>query len=216
MKKTIFTTLLITGILFCASGSYLYAFSKVQDPLARIEQKLSLIHTLRADFIQEKELSLFDKKIMIEGVLCFDRPDFFAWHVTKPMVYSMVINGGIIRQWDEETRKVQKFNVESNPALQMMVVRMREWFTGNFTGFLADYEYSVEKENPLTFVFIPKKNGGMADVVEKVKIIFRDDENYIRQIEISEKGGDKNVLIFTDIILNEPLNPGLLNVKDNF
>jgi len=214
MRKMIFLAIFISLLLGMGSAR-LHAESDTRIFLAKLEDNFSLINTICADFVQEKELSYFDKKIRIKGVMCFDKPDFFGWHVTEPIVYSMVINGKTIRQWDEETRKVQTIHVESNPALQIMIVRMREWFTGNFTGFLEDYDFTIENKDPVILVFVPKETSPVADFIEKVKIIFKEDESYIRQIEINEKGGDRDVLIFDDVVLNEPLNPGLRNVKDN-
>jgi outer membrane lipoprotein-sorting protein len=215
MKSKIFTILAIICLVLTSSGASLYASTNAQDFLAKFEDRFSLINTLQADFVQEKELSLFNRKIVIKGVLCFDKPDIFAWHVTEPIVYSMVIDGKTIRQWDEETRKVQTLHVESNPALQTMIVRMREWFTGNFTGFLEDYDVKIESEVPAIIIFVPKKTSPAADVIERVRIIFKGDGSYLDQIEISEKGGDNTVLIFGDVVFNEPLKPGLLDVKNN-
>jgi len=214
MRKMISLAVLMS-LLLGMGGACLHAESDARVFLAKLENKFSLINTMRADFVQEKELSYFDKKIRIKGVMCFEKPDFLGWHVTEPIVYSMVINGKTIRQWDGETRKVQIIQVESNPALQIMIVRMREWFTGNFTGFLEDYDFTIENKDPVILVFVPKETSSVAEFIEKVKIIFKEDESYIHQIEINEKGGDSDVLIFDDVVLNEPLNPRLRNVKVN-
>ena len=215
MKKKAFTILVTISLVLASGVTSLYASSRTQDILSKLEDKFSSIDTLEANFVQEKELSYFDRKIIIKGVLCFDKPDILAWHVTEPIVYSMVIDGKTIRQWDEETRKVQTLHVESNPALQMMIVRMREWFTGNFTGFLEDYDVEIEREEPAIIIFVPKKISPAADVIERVRIIFKGDGSYLDQLEISEKGGDNTVLIFGDVVFNEPLKPGLLDVKND-
>ena len=215
MKKKAFTILVTISLVLTSVVASLYASSRTQDILSKLEDRFSSIDTLEANFVQEKELSYFDRKIIIKGVLCFDKPDILAWHVTKPIVYSMVIDGKTIRQWDEETRKVQTLHVESNPALKMMIVRMREWFTGNFTGFLEDYDVEIESEEPVIITFLPKKISPVADFIERVRVIFKGDGSYLDQIEIREKGGDNTVITFGDVVINEPLKPGLLNVKNN-
>ena len=215
MKKKAFTVLVMVSLAVVSGVASLYASTPAQNVLSKLEDRFSSIDTLEADFVQEKELSYFDRKIIIKGVLCFDKPDILAWHVTEPIVYSMVIDGKTIRQWDEETRKVQTLHVESNPALKMMIVRMREWFTGNFTGFLEDYDVEIESEEPVIVTFLPKKISPVADFIEKVRVIFKGDGSYLDQIEIREKGGDNTVITFGDIVINEPLKPGLLNVKNN-
>jgi len=215
MKKKAFTVLVMVNLVVVSGVASLYASTPAQNVLSKLEDRFSSIDTLEADFIQEKELSLFNRKIVIKGVLCFDKPDFFAWHVTEPIVYSMVIDGKTIRQWDAETRKVQTLHVESNPALKMMIVRMREWFTGNFTGFLEDYDVKIESEEPAIIIFRPKKISPAADIIEKVKLVFKGDGSYLDQVKITEKSGDNTVLTFGDVVINEPLKPGLLDVKNN-
>ena len=216
MKIKVFTVLVMVILVVESGVVSVYASSSAQDVLSKLEDRFSSIDTLEANFIQEKDLSLFNKKVVIKGILCFDKPDILAWHVTEPIVYSMVIDGNTIRQWDAETRKVQTLHVESNPALKMMIVRMREWFIGNFTGFLEDYDVEIEREDPAIIIFRPKKTSPAANLVEMVKLVFKGDGSYLDQVKITEESGDTTVLIFGDVVLNEPINPGLLNVKNNF
>ena len=216
MKQKIAIAVIVMVLFLYTEAVHFVVASEGKELLARLESKFSLINTLSTDFTQEKELSSFEKKIIIKGTLCFKKPNLFAWHVKEPIVYSMVVKGKTIQQWDEETRKVQTLNVESNPALRIMMVRMREWFTGNFTGFLGEYDFAVENKNPLTLLFVPKEASTVAAILSEVRVIFKSDESYISQIEIAEKNGDSTVLIFGDVAINKPLRPGLLNVKDNF
>jgi outer membrane lipoprotein-sorting protein len=183
------------------------------EVIHRLEEKTSGIITIQTEFIQEKELSVFNDKITLKGMLFLQKPELFAWHIRKPLYYSMVINGDILSQWDENTKKTQKISLSKNPAFQVAISQMKDWFSGKYTSMTENYNIIIIKKKPASLKFIPHKNTVAGDVINSVTVIFRKDERYIHQIHIDEKSGNSSLLTFINTQLNTPLGAAVWEVK---
>jgi outer membrane lipoprotein-sorting protein len=183
------------------------------EVLHRLEDKTSEIRTLKTEFVQEKELAVFKEKIILKGMIFLQKPELFAWHIIEPLSYSMVIKGDILSQWDENTKKIQKISLAKNPAFQVAISQMKDWFSGKYTSMAEDYNIIILKRKPVFLKFIPKKNTIVSNVIDTVTVIFRDDERYIHQIYIKEKSGNSTHLTFVNTQLNTPLDEAAWEVK---
>ena len=186
---------------------------KLDSVLSRIEDKVSRMETLRAEFVQEKHLAILDRPIVLTGLLFMEKPDLFAWHVEHPLRYSMVIEGEVLRQWDEDTDQVHKISLGKNPAFKMVIQQMRDWFSGSYRPMLAEYTVSVFENDPIALAFVPLDSALARQVIERVTITFAGDERYIHQVQIVERGGDRTLLKFVDILLNAPIAPSAWEVR---
>ncbi len=190
-----------------------YAEQRVEDVLIRLEEKMSDIKTLQTGFVQEKNLAIFDRKIILKGRIFLEKPDLFAWHTEEPTRYSMIIRGDIILQWDEDIDQVQKVSMKDNPAFQTVVGQMRKWLSGIYMSLLEEYNVTVLGQKPVSLKFIPRENTMAYNIISYVRIVFREDERYLCEIYIKEKGGDSTLLRFNDTMLNTPINDAAWEVK---
>jgi outer membrane lipoprotein-sorting protein len=181
--------------------------SNIEEVLARLEEKVSAMQTLKADFIQEKKLAVLDRPLVLKGTIFMQKPDLFAWHVTEPLRYAMVIRKEIIRQWDEDTDQVEEISLSKNPAFKMAIAQMRGWFSGAYKSMLGEYEVTVVEEDPISLQFIPRKASFAREAIDSLTVVFESDERYIRQIRIMEKRGDSTLLTFVDTLLDSPIDP---------
>jgi len=99
-------------IFVCIFSPFTYAEDNVNDIniiLANLEKKMSGLNNIQTDFIQEKKMAVFDKKIILRGKIFIQAPDLFSWHTNEPVRYIMVIKGNTVKQWDEDSKQVQVF-----------------------------------------------------------------------------------------------------------
>lgn len=183
------------------------------EVLHRLENKTSEIRTLKTEFVQEKELAVFKEKIILKGMIFLQKPELFAWHIIEPLCYSMVIKGDILSQWDENTKKTQTISLSKNPAFQVAISQMKDWFSGKYTSMTENYNIIILKRKPVSLKFIPKKNTTVSNVIDSVTVIFRDDERYIHQISIKEKNSNSTLLTFVNTQLNTPLEAAAWEVQ---
>ena len=179
--------------------------NEVVEVLERIEQSMADVTSLTTEFIQEKTLSLLDQKVVLRGTIYIQKPDLLAWHVTKPIRYSMVVRDDSIRQWDEDTDSVQKISLDRNPAFRAAMTQMRMWFTGAYTSMTEEYDVSLVDTTPTRLRFVPKADSFLHNLIASVAVTFREDETYLQRIEIFEENGDRTTLEFVNPRLNVPI-----------
>lgn len=186
--------------------------SDIADLLRNLGQKVSDFNTLKTDFVQEKNLAVFQNKIILKGRIYLQKPNRIAWHVDKPVKYSALITDKVIRQWDEDTNQVQELLLSKNPVFKVVLGQLTTWFSGNYLSLLDDYSLQVKKQRPFIFEFIPKETNFAKKIVRSITVIFRDDERYLKQIKILEISGDSTIITFDNTVLNPPLSDHLFQV----
>ena len=203
MKLNIFLFI----ICLCLPGRYACAAEDIENVLIELETKMSKIDTIQTGFIQEKQLSLFNQKVILEGMMYIQKASRLAWHVYKPVRYSTIIVGDTICQWDEETDNVRKIPIMKNPAFGAALEQMRVWVLGNYLDLLSNYNITMSTREPLVLEFVPYDTTVASKVIRKISISFREDQSYIRQIHIEEKDGDSTQFTFYETQLNYSIDP---------
>jgi outer membrane lipoprotein-sorting protein len=168
-----------------------------------IASTMSDVQSLQADFIQVRQLALFEEPLKITGRLYMARPDRFAWRVAQPMKYHLIMDGDRLTQWDEDTRRVTVTDLSANPVFAQMVGRITAWFFGNYDRMTAEYQVAVDPQDPLLLHFRPTTDSVAAGFLQEISIRFQPDLRYIREIDIAETGGDTTRLTFVHTVINK-------------
>lgn len=181
--------------------------------LDSLGRKVSGFQTLKTGFIQEKEMALFRDKIVLQGRIYLQKPGKIAWHVDKPIRYSVLITDSAIRQWDEDTNKVREVSLAANPVFQSVIGQMTVWFSGEYGALLENNDVKVLSLAPVVIECVPREKNIARKVIKSITITFRDDETYLKQIRIEELAGDVTTLRFTNTLINVPLDNDSFEVK---
>jgi outer membrane lipoprotein-sorting protein len=181
--------------------------------LKRLEKNMAGIESMKTDFIQEKNLAVFRKKITLKGRIFVQRPNRVAWHVDNPVKYSVLITEKIIRQWDEDSGKVQEISLSGNPVFSVAIKQMTAWFSGSFSSLQSEYSVKILKGRPYVMEFTPKENNFSKKVIKSVTVYFREDERYLSRITIRERSGDITTIIFENTLLNIPVEERFFRIE---
>ncbi len=228
MKKTVAPVLatMVLPMIMVLVGMCVYVRSAPAQPsaetalnveavLSQLQRNMSGIETLQAGFIQEKELAVFNQKITLKGTVSLKKPSLLAWRVSEPMQYAMVMNGDTLRQWDEDGKQVQEISLAKNPAFQVVIDQMKEWFSGSFKSLEGDYSVAVLTLNPVALEFTPRESAAAAKVIKRISVVFMEDERYIHRISVEENSGDRMSLTFIDTRINEPVAPAVWELESH-
>ncbi len=181
--------------------------------LGDLEKTMSGIQTSQTYFMQDKNLALFNQKIVLKCKLFIQKPGLLSWRVISPMRYSMVLKGSTISQWDEDTNQVQQVSLAKNPSFQIAIAQMQNWFYGTFKSMLDEYNITLTTEHPITLEFVPLEKSVIRNFITRVTVLFQDDEHYIKEVRIEEKNGDSTSLVFVNAQLNKPIATSVWEVK---
>ena len=204
MRKIAF--FLVISIVVSVSAN---AADQLDLVLKRIESKFKEIDSMTTGFIQHRKLSVFKHELEIRGKIYMQQPDAFAWYVEKPFKSAMIIDGDIIKQWDEETGKTRKISLRKKPAFRAAVDQMRLWFSAQYSELRSSYSIKLVAENPVILEFRPKEEDAGSSFFSKVLITFREDEGYLQSIAIYEDSGDSTVINFEETSLNTEVDKAI-------
>jgi len=216
INKIFFISCLFTCFLFLFASSTLTAGDEAADiteMLRRLGENVSAFKSLKTNFVQEKDLAIFQNKIVMKGRIYLQKPNRMAWHVDEPVKYSVVITDKSIRQWDEDTNRVQEIGLSGNPVFQNVLNQLTVWFSGDYFSLLKDYNVRILKKSPLSFEFTPKENNVAGKIIKNITIGLREDERYLQQIKILEISGDSTIIIFKDTVFDPPFDSLDFEVK---
>jgi len=176
-----------------------------EDYLTELQKHLESVKTVQADFEQEKKLAVFNRTMMIRGEMALDRPKRMMWHVREPVRYSILMEGNTVRQWDEDTNRVQTLHVEDTPTLKVVFSQFRAWFLGDYHAIAQAYDVVIVDREPPCLRFSPKPDSAMAEMVKQVQMTMSKNRLSIETIAIEEEGGDKTTIRFLNTRLNQPI-----------
>jgi outer membrane lipoprotein-sorting protein len=188
-------------------------YSVISDLLLYLRKQTSSISTIKTDFVQEKDLAIFKKKIALKGRIYLQKPYRIAWHVDEPIKYTVLITDKFIRQWDEDTDEVQEISISGNNIFRNVIDQLTVWFSGNYISLLENYDVRIRKQFPYVLEFIPKEKSIVNKVMKSITVMFREDARYLKQIEFQEISGDSTVIILENTVLNAPLDDNYFIIK---
>ena len=187
--------------------------SQLDAILESLQTRMSKVSTIQTNFIQEKNLALFKQKLILKGKIYIQKPGMLSWRVITPMRYTLVITGTSISQWDQDTNQVQSVSLAKNPSLQVAIAQMQNWFSGSYKSMQGDYQINLISTQPLKLEFIPKEKSVAANFIQRVTVLFQDDQQYIKELDIQEKSGDNTLLKFIDAQLNQDISSKIWEIK---
>ena len=188
---------------------------RAADPLlAELQQSLAGTTNVQSEFIQEKTLSLLQQKVVIRGRLAVEQPAKLSWQVVDPIRYNMVLDGTVLKQWDEATGKVQTMSLAGNPVFKVVVTQLRAWFSGQFDQLTRDFDAQADAASTSPrIIFTPREGSFAVKVIRRVVLTFREDRRYIHDLLIEELTGDRTTMTFTNTVLNAAIPAPAWEVK---
>ena len=172
--------------------------------LNNVKKAMSNVQEIKADFKQEKHLSLFKHTLVISGNLEIKFPHYFKWVVTSPLKSEIIADGDTVTTWDEETKQKVTMSVKTNPVIKNVWTQIDSWFMGKYDVLAKSYAIKIKSEKPLVLTFIPKSKP-LSAAVKQITVYFREDKKYLQKVVLEEVGGDSTVMNFSNIKIKENL-----------
>ena len=181
---------------------FLAATARAETPatLDRVRAGVSNLASIRADYTQEKTLSLFKQTLVIKGRMLLDGKGSLLWVTEEPVRSALTIRDGTLRQWDADGNRVTSMPVSRIPVLPALTGQIQNWLRGDFDALARDYEIRVEADSPPTLVCAPKQPD--ATPFTQITLAFNEDPMHLRRVELLEDGGNRTTFLFTNVVLN--------------
>ncbi len=188
-------------------------FTAVKDVQAfrqKFQQAGNSITTIKSDFVQEKNLSMMEEKIVSKGQFYYKKDKKVRLEYTSPFKYLMVINGDNVVIQDES--RTNRFSAKSNKMFRQINQIMVDCLSG---AVLNNPDYSVSSyENKTQYALsLNPKSKLMKEFFEGILIFVDKKTNAVLRVEMNEKSGDNTIMKFSNTLLNQPVADGVFELK---
>ncbi len=169
------------------------------------------IQSIQSDFVQEKNLSLLEEKIVSKGRFAFKKDKMVRLEYTTPFNYLMIINGDNILVQDD--KKTNKFSAKSNKMFRQINEIIVDCLSGKALGSPNYSTQAFENKAQYALVLTPTSKT-LKEFFRDIRV-FVDKKDYaVARIEMNELSGDNTVMQFNRPVLNQPLADKLFEVKN--
>lgn len=184
----------------------------VKDPVKLIEQVNLLSKTtnsITADFIQEKEMSFMEEKVISSGRFYFQKDNLLRWEYTEPFKYAIILNGERIRIIDEG--KSKDFDTGSN----RMFLQITEVMTGMVNGTLLNSsKFTTSWYDAPDFYkaeLVPTEKS-LQEYLQQIELKINKQDYSVEELKMFERSGDYTQISFHNKKLNEIIPAEIFNL----
>jgi hypothetical protein len=145
----------------------------------------------KAQFVEEKHLSVLDTPIELSGTLAF-APGWLEKHTLQPRPERMIVDGGTLIIETGPDRKSRRLRLQDYPAIWGLVEGMRATLTGDLETLRRFYDIELHGTREDWELLMVPSRGDVSAVVRLVSI--RGGNGQIRIIEVVQANGDRSVM----------------------
>jgi len=195
--------LLLAAPVFCAATE---SSADLQAILLRLKTAAEGTRSLSSRFVQEKQLAIFAEKLLSEGRFIYQKPDRLRWELLTPVNSGFVLQGAAGERWNGLSREKTVFRTDQDPLMGMIAKQLLAWARLDTEWLQSRYRIELRSEQPVVFQLFPLDKGE-AGLIESLQIRFSSDLVYVETVEMNEQSGDKTLLRFQEVQLNQDLPP---------
>lgn len=186
-------------ILAC---SLLFASSALHAmDIAELEKMLQQPQSVQGTFVQQRYLKTLSKPITTRGRFVLQPQKGLLWQMQKPFAVTLRVTSGGITQWNGKNWVAAS---GGNAAAQAKQVRLfLDLLGGNTDGLKKQFDLQLNGAPSQWTLQLNPKTALMKQVFNGITIR---GGNVVRQVELSEKQGDRTVMTFSAQQLNRPLD----------
>ncbi|POY36550.1 outer membrane lipoprotein carrier protein LolA [Solitalea longa] len=200
MRKLILAGMLMLSVL---SGKAQY---KLVTDLATFKVQFAnaakTTETIKSDFIQEKNLSVLEEKIVSKGKFWFKKDNLVRMEYTQPFKYLMVINKNNILIRDGQNEN--KISTKSNKMFQQINKIIVDCVQGTALNN-PDFKFRVFENNQTYMLELTPVTKGLKDFFKNVNITVDKKDYSVGKLEMVEASGDNTIITFLNKELNQTI-----------
>jgi|SRR5688572_9446047 len=164
------------------------------------------VSSISSHFVQEKNLSVLEEKIISEGKFWYKREKKVRLEYQKPFRYLMMMSGDqmVIRDEQKETR----ISTHSSKLFQQINRIMVDCVNGSILEN-KDFTSRVYQNEKSYLLIMTPTSKTMKDFFETIQVSVDKKDWSVTGITLNEPGGDNTAIRFSDKVFNEKLNDSL-------
>ncbi len=208
MKKTekliYIASLLWFGLCFStAAAQQPVTKTEHERIVSEINASASAIRTLQCSFVQTKELSIMNDKMVSRGTMAFARPNKLSWHYTSPYDYTFIIADDKVLISKGNSKN--SIDLKSSQAFQGIAKMIAGSVTGKSLTQTDDFGIQILADEKVYVALLTPKTKRLKKMFAKIRLTFNRSSSVMQQVEMTETNGDATTIVFQNVKQNQPL-----------
>jgi len=163
--------------------------------------------SIQSDFVQTRRLAIMEEPLISKGKFYYKKPGLMKWDQQLPTPYYFIINGNKVIRFNGKERKVMS---SSSPQ----IAHFKDFILGTIDGSMFEsnkYSSLFIKNNNFIRVELLPLQKTMAKRLEKIELVFVYKSMVLKELIITEVGGDKMEIVFSNWQINTIENNTIFN-----
>ena len=165
--------------------------------------------SIKADFVQDKTLTLLSEKIVSKGRFWFKKDNLVRMEYSQPYAYLVIINKNNVLVKDGQ--KENKISTKSNKLFQQINRMMVDCVQGTALSN-PDFKVAVFENTGSYLVELQPVAKGMKDYFKNINIVLTRKDYSVNRLEMYEQSGDNTIISFTNKELNASIADTLFTI----
>lgn len=173
------------------------------DSWDAVQAELGQITSLKADFVQEKDLQALSQPLVSNGTIVYQAPGSLRWEYTSPIKSVTLLDQGQAVRYTTTEGETHKEEGGALTVMQTVLDKMRSWLQGDFK---ASSDFTATLSSNRTITLTPK-NEGMAEFINRITLRLSDQPGVIRSVNIEEGPDSATRITFSNVEINCGIDP---------
>ena len=175
-----------------------------QEVMSQLSQAAASMQTMQCRFIQSKTMAMLAEPSVSEGKMYFSSPDRLRWEYTKPYAFALVVNGERIVKVTDGKAEVLEGN--AGRMYQGIVNIIMGSASGKKMFDATVFDIALFDDDVLWKAEMTPKRRDMKRMFSQLVFYFDKKSQGIDHVEFIEPKGDKTMIQFENVRLNEVIN----------
>jgi len=163
------------------------------------------LHSVQADFRQEKHLPILARPIYSTGVFVFQAPQSLRWEYLTPVRSLLLLHNGRVRKFVERSGSLEEEQPMGLDSMQVVLGEISSWLDGRFTD---NAMFLVTFPDEKTVRLVPREEG-LAALISGIELKLGDQQGMLDEVTIFEGPESYTRLTFGDRSLNKEIPASL-------
>lgn len=202
------------GALWGGQASRLLSDVDSRMILKQMSNKLGENKSLKARFVQERRLAMFQDVLRARGVFFYQSPGRVRWEFVEPYAsIVLMLETGRVEKFDILEGRAQRVRTDGGQVLGEVLDRISGWLQGNVEQALQDFTFRMFQNRDYRLVLKPRSEA-LHSILSQIEFEIDSQSFLVLAISLWENETDVTVIRFLDQRVNEPLPELLFDVNN--
>ena len=171
-------------------------------PLEEFKSAAEKIHTLKADFVQEKHLKILSSPLISTGLFRYQAPDSFRWEYRSPIKNLVLMQAGDLSRYEWTERGFQKITGHGFQGIQGVFEEITRWLKGDFDRDGA-FRVSFQEDE----IVLNPREEAFRQWIHRIVLALSERPGVIQSVTLHEGADSYTRITFKDVQVNADLSP---------